>query len=386
VTASAHAQEAPKKKPAAADTTRPTQPRKPPRKEPVDRRKLEAWGEHRVMGGHVFPFATFVDTPFAASYIGVTGGIEYHRVPRVSKPIAFLGDSGTERVDLQTVNVAETLDFELRLHDLFALFGSTYGRARVGVNAPTLLGNGGDYRYGGSAGGLLRILRVDSFQLSLRAELGFYSGQQAGILGLFRDLGNIVDDAFARIIANPMVDLASTLALVNNAFRSATQELLVPFDGYRYGVSLNAAQAFGRYLGVQLALGFIGETAFFHPRIYDATRGGTIVSEQQSTTLAGRAAFALDLDGAPAGVPLDLMLEYALTLGHEQTSAPNTSSDTVSTEQLVALGLYYSGRPDLQLGGTVYTLVGQLPLVAADRSLSGSPIDAGALFVFRYIW
>jgi hypothetical protein len=338
------------------------------------------------MGGHAFPFATFVDTPFAASYIGVTGGIEYHRVPGVSKPLALFGNAGTERVDLQTVNVAETLDFELRLHDLFALFGSVYGRARVGVNVPTLLGNGGDYRYGGGGGGLLRVLRVDDFQLSLRADLGFYAGQQAGILGLFRDLGNIVKDAFERIVTNPMVDLDSTLALVNNAFRSATQELLVPFDGYRYGVSLNAAQALGRYVGVQLALGFIGETTFFRPRLYDATVGGTVVLEQQSTTLAGRTALALDLDGAPAGLPLDLMLEYGLTLGHEQTKAPNTSSDTMSTEHLVALGLYYSGRPDLQLGGTVYTLVGQLPLVAADRSLSGSPIDAGALFVFRYIW
>jgi hypothetical protein len=338
------------------------------------------------MDGHVFPFATFVDTPFAASYIGVTGGVEYHRVPGVSKPIALLGDAGTERVDLQTINVAETLDFELRVHDLFALFGSTYGRARVGVNTPTLLGNGGDYRYGATGGALLRVLRVSSFQLALRAELGFYAGQQAGILGLFHDLGNIIDDAIARIVGNPMVDVDSTIALVNNAFRSATQELLVPFDGYRYGVSLNAAQALGRYLGVQLALGFIGETTFFRPRIYDATRAGTVVLEQRSTTLAGRAALALDLDGAPAGFPLDLMLEYALTLGHEQTNAPHASFDTMSTEHLVALGLYYSGRRDLQLGGTAYTLLGQLPLVGADRSLSGKPMDTGALFVFRYIW
>ena len=162
---------------------------------PADRRKLEDWGADRVMGGHAFPFATFVDTPFAASYLGVTGGLEYHLVPHVSKPIAFLGNGGTERVDLQTLNVAETLDFELRLHELFAVFGSAYGRARVGVNAPTLLGNGGDYRYGGNVGALLRVLRIGSFQLALRGQVGYYAGQQAGILGLFRDLGNIVNDA-----------------------------------------------------------------------------------------------------------------------------------------------------------------------------------------------
>jgi hypothetical protein len=382
-TASAHAQP-PAKKSEAAATPRTAPPTKSA--QPDAGRQPEPREEHRALNGHVFPFATFVDTPFSASYVGVTGGVEYHRVPRVSKPLVLIGDSGTERVDLQTVNVAETLDFELRVHDLFALFGSTYGRARVGVNAPTLLGNGGDYRYGANGGALLRIVRFHGFQLALRAELGFYAGQQAGILGLFHDLGHILDDAFTRIVNNPMVDLKSTLALVNNAFRSATQELLVPFDGYRYGLSLNGAQALGRFVGVQLALGFIGETTFFRPRIYDASIGGTIVLDQRSTTLDGRAALALDLDGAPAGFPLDLMLEYALSVGHERTRAPNTSSDTMSTEHLVALGLYYSGRPDLQLGGTVYTLVGQLPLIGPDRSLSGSPIDTGALFVFRYIW
>jgi len=230
------------------------------------------------------------------------------------------------------------------------------------------------------------VLRLASFQLAVRADLGFYAGQQAGILGLFHDLGNIIDDAITRIVNNPMVDLDSTIALVNNAYRSATQELLVPFDGYRYGISLNAAQAFGRYLGVQLALGFLGDTTFFRPRIYDATRGGTVVLDQHSTTLAGRAALAVDLDGAPAGFPFDLVLEYALTLGHEQTIAPRTSFDTMSTEHLVALGVYYSGRPNLQLGATAYTLVGQLPLLGADRRLSGHPMDTGALFVFRYIW
>jgi len=58
----------------------------------------------------------------------------------------------------------------------------------------------------------------------------------------------------------------------------------------------------------------------------------------------------------------------------------------MATEHLIALGLFYSGRPDLQLGASVYTLLGQLPLMANDRSLSGNPVDTGVMFVFRYIW
>ena len=137
---------------------------------------------------------------------------------------------------------------------------------------------------------------------------------------------------------------------------------------------------------MQLALAVSGETAFFDPRVYDALRGSTVVFEQRSDTIAGRGAIALDIDGAPAGFPVDLLAEYALTLSSVMTTSANESSNNSATEHLLALGAYYSGRPDLQLGGTAYTLLGQVPLVAADSSLSGKPQDVGVLLVFRYIW
>jgi hypothetical protein len=338
------------------------------------------------MDGHAFPLAAFVPTAFALSYLGVRGGLEYHRVPGFSKPVALFDRGGSELVDLQTLSVVEAMDFELRLHELIAVFGSGYGRARVGVNTPSLLGDGGDYSYGGDGGVLVRLLHIDNFQLSVRAQVGLYAGQQAGILGLFHDLSTIVTDAFNRLQQNPTADVNQTLDLVNAAFRSATSELLTPFDGIRYGASVNAAQAFGKYFGAQLALGASGDTASYRPRLYDVTLGSTVIVEQRSQTLVGRGAVAVDFDAAPAGIPFDFMLEYALELIRTTTSSLGASSQNASNEHLVALGAYYSGRPDLQLGGALYTLLGQLPQLGAQGSLSGKPQDAGVQLVFHYIW
>src|ERR1700753_1581704 len=107
----------------------------------------EAWGRRRVLDGHRFPIAVFVPTALPSSYLGVRAGLEYHEVPGYAE-LPSLGTTSTpQQVDLKTINVAETLDFSIRLHDYVALFGDAYGRARVGANTSTLLGTGGDYTY-----------------------------------------------------------------------------------------------------------------------------------------------------------------------------------------------------------------------------------------------
>jgi hypothetical protein len=50
------------------------------------------------------------------------------------------------------------------------------------------------------------------------------------------------------------------------------------------------------------------------------------------------------------------------------------------------LGVYYSGRSDLQLGVTGYVLFGQIPQLGANAKPSGKPLDLGTQFVFRYFW
>jgi hypothetical protein len=88
-------------------------------------------------------------------------------------------------------------------------------------------------------------------------------------------------------------------------------------------------------------------------------------------------------------VPLDLMVEYRATPVSVKTTTQGTtdSSDSQSAvEQLFAIGFYYSGRSDLQLGVTGYVLYGQIPALGANAQPSGDPHDLGLQFVFRYFW
>ena len=44
-------------------------------------------------------------------------------------------------MDLQTLSVTEAVDFEVRLVDFLAVFGSGYGRVRAGVNGAGVRSN-----------------------------------------------------------------------------------------------------------------------------------------------------------------------------------------------------------------------------------------------------
>jgi hypothetical protein len=114
-------------------------------------------------------------------------------VPGVARDLSFYSTGEERPANLETVNAAETMDFALRLHDVVALVGSGYGLARVGANVTTLLGSGADYTYGGNGGVLVKLFRVAGFQLAARAEVGYFAGQQAGIVELFQDIGAIVN-------------------------------------------------------------------------------------------------------------------------------------------------------------------------------------------------
>jgi hypothetical protein len=96
---------------------------------------------------------------------------------------------------------------------------------------------------------------------------------------------------------------------------------------------------------------------------------------------------ALDIDADPIGLPVALMLEYrGRAVNVSDKGQKEASFDVSSLEHLVAVGVYYSGRTDLQLGLTGYTLFGQVPSYGANAIPSGKPLDLAAQLVFRYFW
>ncbi|MEY4577150.1 MAG: hypothetical protein RL701_1853 [Pseudomonadota bacterium] len=358
----------------------------------------DSWGKTHVLGRHIFLRGSFVPSALVESRVGVRAGIEYHQVPGFAQLPSLVANSAPQAVDLRTLNVAETLDFSIRLHDHVALFGEGYGRARVGANTATLLGTGADYTYGGDLGLLVKLFRIEGFQLSVSGQLGYYAGQSAGILAMFQDLSTIANKTIQDVATtiqttdpnsdlNQVVTQAANRAIeqLNAAFRVATADLLTPFDGVRYGFAINAAQALGRYFGLQASLGYYADSASYRPTHYDALVGGPVSVEHTVTTTRPSFCMAADFDASPTGVPLALMMEYRVS--PVDMSTTDTSGRNVSTvEQLLALGLFYSGRTDLQLGLTGYTVFGQPPALGVNAIPSGKPLDLALQLVFRYYW
>ena len=343
------------------------------------------WGQTRALGEHYFQLGSFVPSALVDSHIGIRAGVEYHQVPGFAQ-LPSLVSTGPQAVDLRTINVAETLDFAVKLHEHFAIYGDGYGKARVGANIATLLGSGADYTYGGDLGLLVKLFRAGGFQLSVSGQAGYYSGQSAGILALFQDLNVIAQDALKKFQQNPVLDVNQAINQLNVAFRTATADLLTPFSGFKFGFALNAAQAIGPYLGVQASLGFYSDRATYQPTRYDTQSGGPLVMERTIKTTRPSLALAMDLDASPSGLPFAMLLEYRATPINVSDSQAEPGYDVTAFEHLVALGLFYSGRRDLQLGFTGYTLFGQAPTIGANATPSGKPLDLALQLVFRYFW
>jgi len=337
------------------------------------------------VGDHAFPRGGFVPSAVVTSHVGMRAGVSYHQVPGFAQLPSLVSNNGPTEVDLRTINVAETLDFGVRLHDHVGLFGEAYGRARIGANTATLLGDGVDYTYGGDVGLLIKLFRVRGFQVSVSGQLGAYTGQSAGIAALFQDLNAIARNTVAKVQNDPKFDLNKAVAQLNTAFRTATADLLTPFNGFKYGFALNVAQSLGRYAGLQASLGYIADSAKYRPTHYDETLGGPVAEEKTVTITRPAFGLAVDVDTSPAGIPIALMLEYRMT-PVTITDTDHAGENNSSLEHLISLGVFYSGRTDLQLGVTAYTVAGQPPALGADSVPSGKPFDLAVQLVFRYYW
>ena len=181
------------------------------------------------------------------------------------------------------------------------------------------------------------------------------------------------------------LDLPGRLAKIENSIRAATSAMLTPFRGAEYGGSINMAQSLGATFGLQLALGLYGKSATYDIPRFDA-RTSTLARETRAVDkFYPRLGVAFDADFISVGVPIDLMAEYMLTRMHQQSDLPDDTGNRTWTEHLFALGVHYSGLPDLQLGVMGYILLGQNSASGANVQSWGKPLDVGGQFVFRYL-
>lgn len=336
------------------------------------------------MAQHRFPFAPFLASSFIVSSFAVHAGIDVRRVPRFPLD-ATTGALVAQRIDLATVRITQGAAGSVRLHRLFALTFAVSGEARIGTNSSSLLGTGADYELGGDAGGLLRLYRGERFQISLRSEGGYHGGQQAGVARFYRSVRAIADRTVTRLLG-PGTDFATERQRIDQALTQAALGLTTASRGFRISNLLTAAWTLSSYAGLQAMLGFSFDRT---TNVSNEFQLDSETSFKLSTTSDRRelmAGAAIDLGAASTGVPLDVVAEYELLplLSRDHDGVGQSSRATVA--QRLALGVYYSGRTDLQLGMSAYTLLAQLRELGANAQWSGKAYNFGGLFVFRYIW
>ncbi|MFY2561958.1 hypothetical protein ACN469_30470 [Corallococcus terminator] len=316
----------------------------------------------RQLKGHVFQFPMLQQSAFVTTHVGIREGIARYDIPDV--PVNDL-----EPLDVLLTGVQQTLDLSLSITDWLGVVG--FGRATIitGTNADSLLASGGTVDLVGQLGAVLRLLRNDKSgtQLSLRGHFGYNKGREITLLPLIN-----------AIVDTPQVTVGGIID------GNLGQFLFVPNQEASAHGGLFVAQSFGRVFSLQGSAS--AEYAWQKRRPFDVVLGGRF--EQETNALRVFFALAATLDIYPVtAIPIAIVGEYVFRTGFQEQV---NRDDRTLSDNTVGLGIYYSGRANLQLGlGTVVTLDGEprMGLGQAGRALeSGDPTLSYGQLILRYIW
>lgn len=306
---------------------------------------------NRSVGKHSFIFPALVDSAFVATYVGLrlhVASFDMKNLPT---------DFG--KLDLSAIHVAEGLDVGFRIVDILGIWATFGARTFVATNAKSLVYEGATFDYGGNAGAILRLLRSEATgtQLSLRGSFGLSKGQLSSLAGLF-----------------PTTETDVAIADTLNS-----QLLRTPIHETNFGGSLAVAQSLSPMFGLQAAVGLGWASTTIEP--YDVDAGRRI--ERHRRGLTYNAGIAASCDFMALHFPLALMVEYRLS---RQTSSPGAlMTDDLSNVSGLFGGVYYSGRPNLQLGVGGGLNLGLAPGVTRFGK-SDAPSLALGQFILRYVW
>jgi hypothetical protein len=315
----------------------------------------------RQLHGHTFLFPILQSTAFVTTHLGLREGIARYDVPDL--PIGTLG-----RTDVLLTGLQQTLDLGLGITDWLGLEGFARATIVTGANSRSLAINGGSVNLAGEAGAIVRVWRNENSgtQISARANFGYDKGSEITVLPLV-----------SGILNNPLLTLEDVVqGNLRQLIRVPNSETSVNGGGY-------LAQAFSRTFSLQASAR--AEYGWREREPFDLVAGGRITEKTHAFRVNLAAALAADF--APHGVPVALLGEYLFTTGREtDVDLPDM---TLSTSTL-ALGVYYSGRPNLQVGLGVVDVLNatrRRGLGAEGQTLeSGNPTLTSGQFILRYIW
>lgn len=319
-------------------------------------------GRSRQLGGHTFLFPMLQQSAFVSSYVGIREGVAVYDVPAL--PIGRLGTQ-----DVSLAGYQQMLDLGLQLTHWLGLWGEARGTLYSGLTVGSFMSDGATFQASGDGGVVVRLLHFESSgtQLSLRAGGGYERGRELTLLPLL-----------TAIVDTPGVTLESIL-------RGSLGELLVvPTSEYSVNGGVFLAQALGgSFLGLQASAS--ATRAWRTRRPFEPIEGGRV--DHATTATRINLAAALTADFKSLGVPLALMGEYLFTAGYQSEVALARTDLRTSS---VGLGLYYSGRPNLQLGLGGVAVLDSEPRIGRDAdgnpAKSGEPTLTYGQLILRYIW
>jgi hypothetical protein len=315
----------------------------------------------RILKGHTLLFPVLQPSALVSTHVGIREGIAELRADQL--PLGELGPR-----DIQLTGLQQTIDLSIRFTPWLALFLAGEGQVIIGTNGITLLRRGAAFDTSGDAGLNLRLLRNENSgtQLSVRGFVGASKGRNLTLLPLLQSAVNAPGLTLQELLAGNLSEL-----------------LLVDTKEQSFGAGIYLAQVFTPAFSLQLSSTARRTTRTESP--FDAVLGSEV--DEDLRTFALDTAAALTYDFAPHGVPVALLGEYRFRLGHRSGAALLSEDIRSST---VALGVYYSGRPNLQVGASAVRLFNGEPLQGSTAEDVPAESEDSRLsyaqLILRYVW
>jgi hypothetical protein len=309
---------------------------------------------NRSIGCHEFLYPVFIDTAFVSTYFGLRVRLASTTIPNLPTQFGL--------AQLNTVTFAENIDLGLKFTDWLGLQGSAGGRSLVGTNLPSFVYEGATFDYDLSSSLVLRLFRFDQIgtQVTLRGGFAYGKGQVASLAPIFT-----APDA--------------TVALRQIITQGLGQILTTPWTYREFNGTVAVAQSLGPVFGLQGALSLSSSTSTADR--FNFAVGGR--EREHLDNIGYRAGIAVSVDLKQFHVPVAALAEYAYS--REQSSI--TAIDGAQSRPVNRLfgSLYYSGRPDLQLGVGGGAEFGLGPHFS-QQGESDPPSVALGQMILRYIW
>jgi len=262
---------------------------------------------HRCLGGFRFLPSSVASDPFATTHFeNATGG---GMALNLDVPVRNLaGDT----VNTLTGNIGFLLvDFEYQksIKNWFALRGSVLGVGRIGTSLEALVASGVSAGFGASIGATVPVWKSDQFLVSAVADLGTNKAYDVDPYG------------FAKTLAD------------SGYGNGAKTVLLSSSNVGNWSIGARGAWGIKPWMGVnaQLAVGQVNRPA---------------INAESVTGFGAQVGF--DFAKTTSNVPVGLSLAYRGLTG------PGRTGDITRGYRLFELGVFYTGRPDYQIGADFF--------------------------------